>query len=301
MNSLENISPSLSSTNTSINEAMRLRALINSACEWTWQSDEQLRINVLSRAALTSSGVIAGDLLMKPWWGSSHTLPAFNGSWQPLMTAMEQRLTFRDFAVCYISHLGEMLCLSLCGVPIFDEQGGFHGYWGTVVDITKQQREPTGIARLYHEDPLTGFPNRQSMEKRFLQGLAMAQRKGKWVGYLHLRFPQMRAQQPHTPIAQTLKTLQTVCERISENIRRGDLIGRISMNEFGVVLQEIAQRIDLEKIAEKIQVSLSQPLLLQQQTLSLSYEVVSLMAPDDGEQFDSLIEGSREAMDAPSS
>ena len=79
-------------------------------------------------------------------------------------------------------------------------------------------------------------------------------------------------------------------------MRNTDSIARLGGDEFAVVLEDVASADSVELIAEKMLKSISAPMILSDQQVTVEASIGAAMYPDDGMQFPELVEQARSAM-----
>jgi len=116
---------------------MRFRDIAESATDWFWELDEDLRFSWFSDRLRTVTGIdpkeivgqsrrdLAGDLVEEE-------------KWRQHLEDLEAHRPFRDFQYQYHGEHSRPQYWSISGAPVFDEQGLFKGYRGTGTDITTQ-------------------------------------------------------------------------------------------------------------------------------------------------------------------
>lgn len=64
---------------------------------------------------------------------------------------------------------------------------------GTLIDITERKRRESDLERLAFEDPLTGLANRRALDEHATKCLALAERRGSFVGVAYLDVDRFKA------------------------------------------------------------------------------------------------------------
>jgi PAS domain S-box-containing protein len=117
----------------------RSRSLTELSSDWYWKQDENLRFTYLSSEVHDLAGHPAESSIGKTRWELSSITP-LSCSWPEHQAALDARQPFRDFEYCRLDRDGRPRYVSVSGVPIFDEQGGFKGYQGIGRDISERKR-----------------------------------------------------------------------------------------------------------------------------------------------------------------
>jgi len=126
----------------------RLQDFAETASDWFWEMDADLRFSWLSEAVRTRFG-------LDPAWHYGKTRLEIAASEadrevaQRVQELMLRREPFRDFEYCRHSPAGDHW-LRISGKPIFDSTGKFLGYRGTGRDVTELVRQ-RALARAAEE------------------------------------------------------------------------------------------------------------------------------------------------------
>ena len=117
------------------NDEQRLRDYAEAAADWFWEMDAALRFSYMSEstqmpAANSTEGFIGRRLTEVPGAGVE------DGDWNALTDLLDARLPFRDFRFRCRDSRNVLHHLSLSGLPVFDDAGGFSGYRGIGRDLT---------------------------------------------------------------------------------------------------------------------------------------------------------------------
>jgi len=158
-----------------------------------------------------------------------------------------------------------------------------------------QQRDAQ-IRRLAYWDPLTGLPNREQLRDLLRERLAQALRRGTPCSVLMLdldRFKHVNDVLGHAFGDRVLK--QIALRLTGDAVRDGDIVARLSGDEFAVVMPEAD--IDLAtQIARRVRQALEQPLMLDDQTVDVGASVGVATAPAHGSEADVLLSRAEVAM-----
>jgi PAS domain S-box-containing protein len=110
------------------------RALTALSSDWFWELDENFRfIQTSDEAAHVAA--ITGAAIGKTPWELDH-VNMDESVWAAHKAQLERHEVFRDFKSIRLDRNGQLRCLSISGVPIFDASGRFTGYRGIGRDAT---------------------------------------------------------------------------------------------------------------------------------------------------------------------
>lgn len=179
---------------------------------------------------------------------------------------------------------------------IHNDAGEVQRYVAIGSDITNKVRSDELIWHQANYDFLTDLPNRYMFQNRLEQEIRQAQRDGSLLALLFIdldRFKDVNDTLGH-PVGDQL--LIDTAARISRCVRESDTVARMGGDEFTVILRELEQTSDAEKVAEQIISELSTPFLINNDTIYTSASIGITFCPDDGSEVDQLISNADQAM-----
>jgi diguanylate cyclase (GGDEF)-like protein len=149
--------------------------------------------------------------------------------------------------------------------------------------------------RLTHaslHDALTGLPNRVYLTHQLES--ALARERAAAVLYVDLdRYKLINDTLGHSVGDQVLIE---VARRLRESIRDGDVAGRIGGDEFILLLLDLQDRTEVDRIARKVLAAIEKPFVLQDRGYLLSASIGVAIAPEDGREATHLIKCADSAM-----
>jgi len=151
------------------------------------------------------------------------------------------------------------------------------------------------IRQLVFYDPLTALPNRSLLHVQAEQAIATALRHQDSLAVLFIdldRFKQINDTLGH-PAGDAL--LCTMAKRIRDQTRNADVVGRLSGDEFVVVLPT-CDAVQATEVAERIQAALAEPFLLADVTVTPSASIGISLLPNDGQDMETLLRRADMAM-----
>ncbi|WP_199398898.1 sensor domain-containing protein [Stenotrophomonas pictorum] len=151
------------------------------------------------------------------------------------------------------------------------------------------------IRRLAFYDDLTGLPNRSLLHAQADQAISAAGHAGQELAVLFIdldRFKQVNDSMGH-PGGDTL--LRTVARRLQEEAGPRDIVGRLSGDEFVVVLAPCDAQAALER-GERLLHALSQPWQLGEVEVRSSASIGISVFPHDGGDMETLLQNADMAM-----
>ena len=177
-----------------------------------------------------------------------------------------------------------------------DAQGNVKNFVGCFSDISQRKASEDKIQHLAHHDPLTGLPNRLLLRDRFNQMSELHKRSGKRLAFVFLdldHFKRINDSLGH-PVGDGL--LIATVGRLRMCLRDSDTLSRQGGDEFVLLLGDVEGPEAVAGIAEKIQANLLQPFDVDVHSLSTSASLGIALYPDDGRDFDTLMQKADTAM-----
>jgi diguanylate cyclase (GGDEF)-like protein/PAS domain S-box-containing protein len=162
------------------------------------------------------------------------------------------------------------------------EHDGHKVTFALMQDVTERDRLHEQLVHQANHDILTGLPNRALLEDRIAQTLAHASRYGHKAALLCLdldRFKQINDTYGHA-IGDVC--LQEIGRRLSSRVRAVDTVARTGGEEFTVLLQEIAESEDAERVAADILRGLNEPYRHNGIDIDLTASLGIAVYPDHG-------------------
>jgi diguanylate cyclase (GGDEF)-like protein/PAS domain S-box-containing protein len=183
------------------------------------------------------------------------------------------------------------------GISAVREACGRAKYYVHVfADMSEHKAAQKRIEFLAHHDPLTGLPNRVLLRDRMLQAMARASRAHTRVAMLFLdldRFKQINDSLGH-PAGDAL--LKAIAARLNECVRKSDTICRQGGDEFIIVLDGVRDAEAVAGVADNIHRLMAQPFDIGGYSLITSFSIGVAIYPDDGADFDVLMQEADTAM-----
>jgi diguanylate cyclase (GGDEF)-like protein/PAS domain S-box-containing protein len=163
-------------------------------------------------------------------------------------------------------------------------------------DITERKQRERQLVQVGTHDVLTGLPNRALFDDRLKIAFALAMRGLKKLAVMLLdldRFKQINDTLGH---GVGDKLLQDVGDRLTGLLRKMDTVARIGGDEFLLLLSPIDHKKYVVTIAKKIIDALHRPFATDAHEILITASIGVVIAPDDGEDADTLVKRADIAM-----
>jgi len=181
-------------------------------------------------------------------------------------------------------------------LPLKNRRGHVIGTMGIAHNITDRKQAELRLRYLALHDALTGLPNRILLEDRLGQAIALACRNQKSVAVLTLgldRFKNINDSFGHY-VGDRL--LEAVSKRLQASLRASDVVARIGGDEFVIANSLVDSNQDIETVAQKVLLTLSEPFQIEGRTLKMSASIGIAMYPADAENPGFLLQFADAAM-----
>lgn len=129
----------------------------------------------------------------------------------------------------------------------------------TLLDISERKRVEEDLLWQSTHDPLTGLPNRELVHERLTSALNRSKQRGLSVALLFIDLDGFKLINDTHGHDAGNALLKIIASRLMEQAHPGDIVGRISGDEFIVLCEQIEQPTTLSTLAERINDSLRKP------------------------------------------
>jgi diguanylate cyclase (GGDEF)-like protein len=146
-------------------------------------------------------------------------------------------------AELYLRHkAGHRVSVSVRVAPIMDTAGRISGAIEVFSDITAKQMKERRAGRLEvlaFRDALTGVSNRRFAELKVKQAIQEFEQFGRNVGLVVIDVDNLKKVNNAYGHSIGDVVLRAVCSTLTNNLRRGDTVGRLSSEEFLVIAADV--------------------------------------------------------------
>ncbi len=273
----------------------RFRAMAEHSADWIWSIDTQGRHTYSNQKGGGVLGYTLEDFLSRDAASLVHPddLPVFQETFRK---ALATQSGWEGVSLRWQHRDGSYRILESSASPLFNDAGQLIGFQGVDRDITERKQAEEHIEYLAHHDALTGLPNRILLRDRFEHALAMAERSRSRVALLFLDLDKFKRVNDTLGHAAGDKLLLEVVARLAHSTRETDTISRQGGDEFILLLNDIPDPEAVERIAGEILSRVGEPVEVSGHVLNTSCSIGIAMYPEDGSDFDSLLQKADVAM-----
>ena len=177
-----------------------------------------------------------------------------------------------------------------------DERGHPQYICGAVVDITERKIAEDRIRYLATHDGLTDLPNRMMFGNLLNHTIDAAKRYSRKFALLFIDLDRFKAINDALGHQAGDALLQEIAQRLSRCTRAGDVVARLSGDEFVVLMQEVEDTHEASACARKIITEVMKPLTLQAQECRVTASIGIALFPENGDDEQTLLKHADTAM-----
>lgn len=273
----------------------RFRAMAEHSADWIWTIDTEGRHLYSNQPFIAHIGYTMEEFLALDFTTLIHPddLPRLDETFR---NAVASRQGWQNVVLRWRHRDGSYRILESNASAMFDEAGELVGFQGVDRDITERRQAEAQIEYLAHHDALTGLPNRVLLRDRFEHAVAVADRSRTRVAMLFIDLDNFKVVNDTLGHAAGDKLLLKAVARLSCCTRESDTISRQGGDEFILLLHDIPEQETVERIASEILNQLAEPVEIDGHVMNASCSIGVAMYPEDGADFDSLLQKSDTAM-----
>jgi diguanylate cyclase (GGDEF)-like protein/PAS domain S-box-containing protein len=217
------------------------------------------------------SSMQPGDFFLKE--DVQRVLDAIEKAVRDGYTSVEARVLTKD---------GRNIPYDFSGRLLKNHEGKPVGICGIGRDITERKLMAEKLQYLAYYDALTDLPNRNLFLDRVNQAIARAQPTSRVVAVLITNIDRFKSINDTYGSEIGDRVLKEIAGRLSTSVRKGDTIARLSNDEFGIALLDVAHTDDIVMVLEKIMKGISYPLNIAGDELALTFSTGVSLYPNDG-------------------
>ncbi len=187
---------------------------------------------------------------------------------------------------------GRVGYLVAAGVTLRPERG----WLAFAVDVTQRRLAEREIEHRAMHDDLTGLPNRRLLVDRLEHAIARLSRQDTLVGVLFCDLDHFKEiNDAHGHAAGDL-VLETVARRLQTLVRDSDTVARTGGDEFVVILEDLLAPDAAARIAERVRITLSEPIVVDGTELHVTSSIGVAISTNTEDRVEELLHRADDAM-----
>jgi diguanylate cyclase (GGDEF)-like protein/PAS domain S-box-containing protein len=195
---------------------------------------------------------------------------------------------------------GQTIPVSMASSAITSEDPQFQGSIYVARNITERKRAERRIRYLARYDTLTKMPNRMQFQHLLQQAIARARRNQRSLALLYLDLDRFKEVNDTFGHAAGDRTLEILSERLTRNLSKDAVIGRLAGDEFAMFIDDLPldtdNRAALGALARTLLDEISRTFYVNQQEVYLTASAGVAICPYDAENVIDLIRNADAAM-----
>lgn len=162
-------------------------------------------------------------------------------------------------------------------------------YVAVFTDISDLKRQESRLEHMAYHDALTQLPNRVLFADRLQVAISQAKRGGHSLAVCYLDLDGFKPiNDSHGHQCGDLLLLE-IASRLTQSLRGGDSVARIGGDEFVILLNELESRQECELILDRLLQTISEPVDLDDLSVSITASLGVTLFPEDGADADTLL------------
>ncbi|MGH1485743.1 MAG: putative bifunctional diguanylate cyclase/phosphodiesterase [Cellvibrionaceae bacterium] len=175
-------------------------------------------------------------------------------------------------------------------------QDEFEYLLAIVRDVTERKKTEAVIWEQANYDMLTGLPNRNMLHDRLEHGIKKAHRSSTKIAVLCLDLDKFKEVNDTLGHHVGDKLLKEAGRRLNGCVREIDTVARLGGDEFCILIEQVDEVANVDRIASSILDALAEPFMLGVNKAFISTSIGITFYPDDSEDVDGLLKNSDQAM-----
>ena len=262
------------------------RSMIEASPDCISLLDIEGKTKFLNRAAIDALGLESSTPLLGRSWAAAFP-PFFRGPAGIAITQAAAGETAR-FTATQPKPDGQRWW-DIVVAPITGDHAQLNGFIAIARDITHQKTAEERIRWVANHDPLTQLPNRALFQSTLDRTLADARDSGAAVTVLMMDLDDFKRTNDALGHDAGDALLTEFAIRLKSTVRADDMVARLGGDEFAVLLQGVAERVEVESAVQSIMACLKAPCEFDGKLLDIRTSIGASTFPHHGKNRTELL------------
>lgn len=282
------------------NSNERFKQLVESTNDWVWEVDASGKYTYVSHQIEAILEYKTHEVLGKTPFDFM-TNDESKRAKKLFEKFTNQRERIVNLETIHLSKTGNEVIFLTNGTPFFNEEGKLLGYRGIDKDISLLKEKEKALESLAYNDILTGLPNRKHISLRIEEEIAFAKRNKIYSAIIFLDLDGFKLINDSLGHAAGDKVLKLIGTRLSNMLRKFDIVSRIGGDEFILLIRDTSKdyqtcREMIEKLVQKIIDTINVPFEINHHKNSVGASLGVAFIPADGDNLNDILKRADSAM-----
>lgn len=201
------------------------------------------------------------------------------------------------FFAAYGVEFGTLLEAMIISCGVVDRFRVLEGERRTAQEaLVRESMQNVQLRRLVATDALTNLANRIAFSDGLAAAVAAAQRSGHLLIVLYVDLDGFKGINDRYGHRAGDEVLKAVANWLTSSVRTADLVARIGGDEFAIILPEVSNEMQIERLVEAVRRSVERSLVFEGHRLDVHASVGYATFPRDGSTLDGLLDAADRAM-----